>query len=155
MAPKDNLFRRLQHLDQSASAERQAARRKRQQQSSGEILQTFLAYKLDHAAEKMGLGIAIGDRFSLHDGHQHSRKGVPSLGFFLFAMSDERIADALAHQQQGIAFRKPGENEAFIGVFGAFVEDEERLAGGLPMIGDALQSNRISGKTHADGAVSG
>jgi hypothetical protein len=65
MAPKDNLFRRLQHLDQSASAERQAARRKRQQQSSGEILQTFLAYKLDHAAEKMGLGIAIGDPLTL------------------------------------------------------------------------------------------
>ena len=61
MAPKDNLFRRLQHLDQASSAERQAARRKRQQQSSGEILQTFLAYKLDHAAEKMTLGIAIGD----------------------------------------------------------------------------------------------
>ncbi|MDI9406966.1 MAG: HIRAN domain-containing protein, partial [Chitinophagaceae bacterium] len=61
MAPKDSLFSRLQHLDQSTSAERQAARRKRQQQSSGEILQTFLAYKLDHATEKMGLGLAIGD----------------------------------------------------------------------------------------------
>jgi hypothetical protein len=61
MAPKDSLFSRLQHLDQAASAERQAARRKRQQQSRGEILQTFLAYKLDHAAEKMGLGLAIGD----------------------------------------------------------------------------------------------
>ncbi|NDC35985.1 MAG: hypothetical protein EBZ51_11580, partial [Synechococcaceae bacterium WB9_2_112] len=61
MAPKDNLLSRLQHLDQAASAERQAARRKRQQQNSGEILQTFLAYKLDHAAEKMELGIAIGD----------------------------------------------------------------------------------------------
>ena len=65
MAPKDNLFRRLQHLDQAASAERQAARRKRQQQSTGEILQTFLAYKLDHAAEKMALGIAIGDPLTL------------------------------------------------------------------------------------------
>lgn len=65
MAPKDNLFSRLQHLDQAASAERQAARRKRQQQSTGEILQTFLAYKLDHAAEKMALGIAIGDPLSL------------------------------------------------------------------------------------------
>jgi len=65
MAPKDNLFSRLQHLDQAASAERQAARRKRQQQSSGEILQTFLAYKLDHAAEKMALGIAIGDPLTL------------------------------------------------------------------------------------------
>ena len=51
MAPKNNLLRRLQHLEQAGSAERQAARRKRQQQSQGEILQTFLAYKLDHAAE--------------------------------------------------------------------------------------------------------
>lgn len=65
MAPKDNLFSRLQHLDQSTSAERQAARRKRQQQSSGEILQTFLAYKLDHATEKMALGLAIGDPLTL------------------------------------------------------------------------------------------
>ena len=65
MPPKDNLFSRLQHLDQAGSTERQAARRKRQQQSSGEILQTFLAYKLDHAAEKMALGIAIGDPLSL------------------------------------------------------------------------------------------
>ncbi|MFM8259963.1 MAG: HIRAN domain-containing protein [Vulcanococcus sp.] len=65
MAPKGNLFSRLQHLDQSTSAERQAARRRRQQQSSGEILQTFLAYKLDHAADKMALGIAIGDPLTL------------------------------------------------------------------------------------------
>jgi hypothetical protein len=65
MAPKDNLFSRLQHLDQAASAERQAARRRRQQQSTGEILQTFLAYKLDHATEKMGLGLAIGDSLTL------------------------------------------------------------------------------------------
>ena len=59
--PKDNLLRRLQHLDESGSAERQAARQKRQEQSCGEILTTFLAYKLDHAAEKMALGLAIGD----------------------------------------------------------------------------------------------
>jgi len=65
MAPKDNLFSRLQHLDQSTGAERQAARRKRSQQSSGEILQTFLAYKLDQAAEKMAMGIAIGDPLTL------------------------------------------------------------------------------------------
>ncbi len=65
MAPKGNLFQRLQHLDDSGSAERQAARQKRQQQSSGEILTTFLAYKLDHAAEKMALGIAIGDPLTL------------------------------------------------------------------------------------------
>ncbi len=65
MAPKDSLLRRLQHLDQSGSSERQAARRKRSQQSSGEILQTFLAYKLDHAAEKMAMGIAIGDPLTL------------------------------------------------------------------------------------------
>ena len=65
MAPRDNLFSRLQHLDQAASAERQAARRKRQQQHSGEILQTFLAYRLDDAAEKMGLGLAIGDPLTL------------------------------------------------------------------------------------------
>ena len=61
MAPKDNLFSRLQHLEQSTSAERQAARRKRQQQSRGEILQTFLAYKLAHADDKIDLGLAIGD----------------------------------------------------------------------------------------------
>ena len=48
MQPKVNLFSRLQHLDQAASAEGLTARRKRQQQSSGEILETFLAYKLDH-----------------------------------------------------------------------------------------------------------
>lgn len=65
MAPKDSLFRRLQHLDEASSSERQAARRKRSQQSNGEILQTFLAYKLDHAAEKMALGIAIGDPLTL------------------------------------------------------------------------------------------
>ena len=65
MAPKDNLFSRLQHIDQAGSAERKAARRKRQQQSSGEILQTFLAYRLDDAAEKMALGIAIGDPLNL------------------------------------------------------------------------------------------
>jgi hypothetical protein len=76
MAPKDNLFRRLQHLDQSDSAERQAARRKRQQQSSGEILQTFLAYKLDHAAEKMNLGIAIGDPLTLL--HEPTNKWDPN-----------------------------------------------------------------------------
>ena len=63
--PKDNLLRRLQHLDESGSAERQAARQKRQQQSSGEILTTFLAYKLDHAADKMALGLAIGDPLTL------------------------------------------------------------------------------------------
>jgi hypothetical protein len=65
MAPRGNLFQRLQHLDDSGSAERQAARQKRQQQSSGEILTTFLAYKLDHAVEKMTLGIAIGDPLTL------------------------------------------------------------------------------------------
>jgi hypothetical protein len=65
MAPRGNLFQRLQHLEDSGSAERQAARQKRQQQSSGEILTTFLAYKLDHAAEKMALGIAIGDPLTL------------------------------------------------------------------------------------------
>ena len=63
--PKDNLLRRLQHLDESSSAERQAARQKRQQQSSGEILTTFLAYKLDHAADKMALSASIGDPFIL------------------------------------------------------------------------------------------
>lgn len=65
MAPKGNLFQRLQHLDEAGSAERQAARQRRQQQSSGEILQTFLAYRLDDAAEKMALGIAIGDPLTL------------------------------------------------------------------------------------------
>ena len=76
MAPKDNLFSRLQHLDQAASAERQAARRRRQQQSTGEILQTFLAYKLDHATEKMGLGLAIGDSLTLL--HEPSNQWDPN-----------------------------------------------------------------------------
>ena len=65
MATRNNLFSHLQHLDQSSSAERQAARQRRQQQSSGEILQTFLAYKLDHVNDKMALGIAIGDPLTL------------------------------------------------------------------------------------------
>jgi len=70
MAPKPNLFQRLQHLDEAGSAERQAARRRRQQQSSGEILTTFLAYKLDQASDKMALGIAIGDPLTLqHEPH--------------------------------------------------------------------------------------
>jgi hypothetical protein len=65
MAPKDNLFRRLQHLDESSTTERLAARKRRQLQRSGEILQTFLAYRLSDAAEKMALGIAIGDPLTL------------------------------------------------------------------------------------------
>jgi hypothetical protein len=52
-------------LDDAGGAERRAARQRRQEQSSSEILQTFLAYKLDHAAEKMELGIAIGDQVLL------------------------------------------------------------------------------------------
>ena len=72
MAPKGNLFQRLQHVDDAGSAERKAARLRRQQQSGGEILQTFLAYKLDHAAEKMALGIAIGDPLNLV--HEPSNK---------------------------------------------------------------------------------
>lgn len=76
MALKDNLFQRLQHLDQAGNAERQAARRKRQQHSQGEILQTFLAYKLDHAAEKMALGIAIGDPLTLR--HEPSNEWDPN-----------------------------------------------------------------------------
>lgn len=65
MTPKGNLFRSLQHLNDASSRERQAARLRRQQQSSGEILQTFLAYRLADAAEKMALGIAIGDPLTL------------------------------------------------------------------------------------------
>ena len=61
MPPKGNLLRNLQQLEQGSSAERRAAQLKRQSQSSGEILQTFLAYRLADAAEKMALGIAIGD----------------------------------------------------------------------------------------------
>ncbi|MFM7677015.1 MAG: HIRAN domain-containing protein [Synechococcus sp.] len=76
MAPKDNLFQRLQHLDESGSSERQAARRRRQQRSRGEILTTFLAYKLDHAAEKMALGIAIGDPLTLQ--HEPSNEWDPN-----------------------------------------------------------------------------
>ncbi len=65
MAARGNLFRSLQDLNAAGSDERQAARRKRSQQSSGEILQTFLAYLLADAAEKMELGIAIGDSLLL------------------------------------------------------------------------------------------
>ena len=65
MASKDNLFRRLQHLDEAGSAERLAARRRRQERSRVEILQTFLAYRLDQAAEKMALAIPIGDPLTL------------------------------------------------------------------------------------------
>ena len=61
MPPKGYLFRNLQQLEQGSSAERRAAQLKRQSQSSGEILQTFLAYLLADAAQKMALGIAIGD----------------------------------------------------------------------------------------------
>ena len=65
MPSKDTLFRRLQHLDDASTGERRAARQKRQLQNGGEILQTFLAYRLVDAAEKMALGIAIGDRLLL------------------------------------------------------------------------------------------
>ena len=76
MAPKDNLFSRLQHVDQSDSPERRAARLRRQQQNNAEILQTFLAYKLDHATEKMGLGLAIGDSLTLL--HEPSNQWDPN-----------------------------------------------------------------------------
>jgi type II secretory pathway pseudopilin PulG len=76
MAPKDNLFRRLKHLDQAGSAERQAARQRRQQQNSAEILQTFLAYRLADAAEKMALGIAIGDPLTLR--HEPTNEWDPN-----------------------------------------------------------------------------
>ena len=65
MPSKNTLIRRLQHLDDASSGERRAARQKRQLQNGGEILQTFLAYRLVDAAEKMALGIAIGDRLLL------------------------------------------------------------------------------------------
>ena len=65
MSPKDNLFRQLQHLDESGSKERLAARRRRQERSRVEILQTFLAYRLDQASEKMALAIPIGDPLTL------------------------------------------------------------------------------------------
>ncbi|MBM5822978.1 MAG: hypothetical protein FJ082_11165 [Cyanobacteria bacterium K_Offshore_surface_m2_011] len=64
MAPKGNLFRGLRDLEAAGSAERQAARQLRQQ-NTGEILQTFLAYRLSDAADKMKLGIAIGDPLRL------------------------------------------------------------------------------------------
>ncbi|MFM7312936.1 MAG: HIRAN domain-containing protein [Cyanobium sp.] len=76
MAPKGDLFQRLQHVDDAGSAERRAARLRRQQRSSGEILQTFLAYKLDHASEKMALGIAIGDPLTLQ--HEPSNEWDPN-----------------------------------------------------------------------------
>ena len=61
MAPKGNLFRGLRDLEAAGTAERRAERQQRQQQNTGEILQTFLAYRLADAAVKMKLGIAIGD----------------------------------------------------------------------------------------------
>ena len=61
MAARGNLLRSLQDLDAAGSNERKMARLKRQQRHSAEILQTFLAYRLVDAAEKMELGIAIGD----------------------------------------------------------------------------------------------
>ena len=65
MAPRGNLFRNLQQLESGGSAERKAAQLKRRSQSSGEILQTFLAYRLSDVAEKMALGIAIGNPLRL------------------------------------------------------------------------------------------
>jgi len=76
MSPTGNLFKRLQHLDESGSAERLAARKKRQDKSNAEILQTFLAYKLDHASEKMQLGIGIGDPLTLL--HEPSNEWDPN-----------------------------------------------------------------------------
>jgi len=76
MAPTGNLFRNLQQLESGGSAERKAAQLKRQSQSSGEILQTFLAYRLADAAEKMALGIAIGD--PLHLQHEPTNKYDPN-----------------------------------------------------------------------------
>ena len=46
----------------AANASRRA---KRQQLSNGEILTTFLAYKLDHVTDKMALGPTIGDPLTL------------------------------------------------------------------------------------------
>jgi hypothetical protein len=76
MPPKGNLFRNLQQLESGGSAERKAAQLKRQSRSSGEILQTFLAYLLSDAAEKMALGIAIGD--PLHFQHEPTNKYDPN-----------------------------------------------------------------------------
>ena len=76
MSPTGNLFKRLQHLDESGSTERLAARKKRQDKSNAEILQTFLAYKLDHASKKMQLGIGIGDPLTLL--HEPSNEWDPN-----------------------------------------------------------------------------
>jgi hypothetical protein len=76
MPPKGNLLRNLQQLEQGSSAERRAAQLKRQSQSSGEILQTFLAYLLADAASKMALGIAIGDPLLLK--HEPSNEYDPN-----------------------------------------------------------------------------
>ena len=65
-----------EYLDNFCSTERQAARQKRRQQSSCEILTTFLAFKVDHAAEKMALGIAIGDPLTLqHEPEKGCQRG--------------------------------------------------------------------------------
>lgn len=76
MALKGNLLRNLEQLESGGSAERRAAQLKRQSQSSGEILQTFLAYRLADAAEKMALGIAIGDPLRLQ--HEPTNEWDPN-----------------------------------------------------------------------------
>lgn len=74
MSPKRNLLRRLQPLEDAAgSSDYLVARQRRQRQNSGEILQTFLAYRLADCAEKMALGIAIGDPLTLRHEPDNSK----------------------------------------------------------------------------------
>jgi hypothetical protein len=65
MAARGRLVQSLQDLDDAGGGERRAARERRRRDGKGEILQTFLAYRLADAPEKMALGIAIGDPLTL------------------------------------------------------------------------------------------
>ncbi|MCP9793377.1 hypothetical protein KBZ20_16615 [Vulcanococcus limneticus Candia 3F8] len=158
MAPKGSLFRSLQDLEAAGSAERRAARQRRQQQSSGEILQTFLAYRLADAAEKMALGIAIGDPLTLR--HEPTNEWDPNavkvfwkeqeIGYLPKGMAAlvaaevpeaatglEAVVSGLATTSRRDAFRlqisipieKPSRRLKELGVTGDFAWDFDRTSG--------------------------
>lgn len=158
MAPKGSLFRSLQDLEAAGSAERRAARQRRQQQSSGEILQTFLAYRLADAPEKMALGIAIGDPLTLR--HEPTNEWDPNavkvfwkeqeIGYLPKGMAAlvaaevpeaatglEAVVSGLATTSLRDAFRlqisipieKPSRRLKDLGVTGDFAWDFDRTSG--------------------------
>jgi hypothetical protein len=158
MAPKGSLFRSLQDLEAAGSAERRAARQRRQQQGSSEILQTFLAYLLADTAEKMALGIAIGDPLTLR--HEPTNEWDPNavkvfwkdleIGYIPKDMAAlvvaevpeaatglEAVVSGLATTSRRDAFRlqisipieKPSRRLKELGVTGAFAWDFDRTSG--------------------------